>query len=394
MGAKREEREANLNQAELVPVPLLPEGAACFLFHFNFSMRLIDHVDPCGSDANFFMRAMWTLFFLLAFSCPRFPVPFPWLQRPDACQQNKPRYNEMRISQVQQEQESVQYKSRTSRLAKWRELAVMAQKELQLPPAAPETLMRLGPGNVVLFQLPAGKDHSGIELGFVVSVWKGVKAPKLHSGQTNVNSCVSFRVHPEDGDGQLKVVLTSESAEVLEKVPGLQRWHVGPPMTRGSKSLSVAPKAKAKPKASHVRPKKKEKPTVEETEPTEADIKRTKAGRKAIQDIMNNLIELDDKINPTVPAFDYKDFGKCRLKFEGASTLTWDILLEAAPDSFECMCRGLSSAVFDPLRLQVMSLDSEGYWNFASGRFSMRHVQQWVRDFHFVVQCCWFEEIV
>ena len=62
------------------------------------------------------------------------------------------------------------------------------------------------PGNVVLFQLPEGKDHAGIELGFVVSVWKGVKAPKLSSGPTNVNSCVSFRavamdmVNQENGE--------------------------------------------------------------------------------------------------------------------------------------------------------------------------------------------------
>ena len=151
--------------------------------------------------------------------------------------------------------------------------------------------------------------------------------------------------HPQDGDGRLKVVLTSESAEVLEKVPGLQRWHVGPPMTRGSKTVSAAAKPKPKPKANHVKGKaKKEKPTVEEQELKETDIKRSKAGRKVIEDIMCGLLELDDKTFPLVPAFDYNNNGKCRLKFEGADTLTWEVIKESAPECFECMCPGSISS--------------------------------------------------
>jgi hypothetical protein len=45
----------------------------------------------------------------------------------------------------------------------------------------------------VLFQLPETQEHSGIELGMVLSVWKGVMNPRLFAGETHVNSCVAFR---------------------------------------------------------------------------------------------------------------------------------------------------------------------------------------------------------
>ena len=53
------------------------------------------------------------------------------------------RWNEMRLKQIQQESESSQYKARTTRLVKWRERVVVAQRDLELPPSAPEKLMLL-----------------------------------------------------------------------------------------------------------------------------------------------------------------------------------------------------------------------------------------------------------
>lgn len=47
------------------------------------------------------------------------------------------------------------------------------------------------PGNIVMFHTPAKK--SSVELGLVTSVWKGVKAPKLHSAPTPINNAVAFR---------------------------------------------------------------------------------------------------------------------------------------------------------------------------------------------------------
>jgi len=54
------------------------------------------------------------------------------------------RWNEKKIAELRAEQESVQYRSRTTRLAKWRELSVQAQRDLELAAAAPDRLQSLG----------------------------------------------------------------------------------------------------------------------------------------------------------------------------------------------------------------------------------------------------------
>lgn len=53
------------------------------------------------------------------------------------------RYNEMMIARMNRDKESAQYKSRTSRLEKWRELVKQAQKSLEVPVAAPEGIVHL-----------------------------------------------------------------------------------------------------------------------------------------------------------------------------------------------------------------------------------------------------------
>ena len=45
---------------------------------------------------------------------------------------------------------------------------------------------------MVLFHVPSPDGH--IELGFVLSVWKGIKAPKLHHEEVPIESCPAFRV--------------------------------------------------------------------------------------------------------------------------------------------------------------------------------------------------------
>ena len=49
------------------------------------------------------------------------------------------------------------------------------------------------PGNVVLFQLPNNTAKGAIELGMILSVWRGVKQPRVFSGPVHVNSCIAFR---------------------------------------------------------------------------------------------------------------------------------------------------------------------------------------------------------
>lgn len=47
------------------------------------------------------------------------------------------------IADLLKEEETVQFRNRTGRLAKWRELCIQAAKDLELPPAAPERITYL-----------------------------------------------------------------------------------------------------------------------------------------------------------------------------------------------------------------------------------------------------------
>ena len=60
---------------------------------------------------------------------------------------------------------------------------------------------------MVVFHLPSGGDKPILEIGLVMSVWKGVKSPKVVSGECHVNSCMAFRVISldiEDPDDSLR----------------------------------------------------------------------------------------------------------------------------------------------------------------------------------------------
>ncbi len=52
------------------------------------------------------------------------------------------------------------------------------------------------PGNVVVFHVPAigsGSSPPRLDVGLVMSVWKGVKKPHVVGSEVPVNSCVAFR---------------------------------------------------------------------------------------------------------------------------------------------------------------------------------------------------------
>ena len=93
------------------------------------------------------------------------------------------RWNERLIARLNAEKETPQYRNTSSRLHKWKELVEIAQKDLDLPVASPERIM---PGHIVIF-----RPH--LEIGMILSVWKGIKAPKLCAGECHVNSCTAFR---------------------------------------------------------------------------------------------------------------------------------------------------------------------------------------------------------
>ena len=54
-------------------------------------------------------------------------------------------------------------------------------------------VLALRPGQVVLFQLPGAAEQVGIEVGMVLTVWKGVRTPKQSSIPCHIDSCVAFR---------------------------------------------------------------------------------------------------------------------------------------------------------------------------------------------------------
>ena len=52
----------------------------------------------------------------------------------------------------------------------------------------------LRPGTVVLFSLPVSAKRPQVEVGVVLTVWRGLKNPRPHGGEVKVASCVAFRV--------------------------------------------------------------------------------------------------------------------------------------------------------------------------------------------------------
>ena len=167
--------------------------------------------------------------------------------------------------------------------------------------------------------------------------------------------------HPTDGDGNLVVTLTKNSAEALAKVESLAGWKVLPTMTRGSGCSAAAasllpqaaPKSKSattsnntgkraadkdnkkikKPKLAVLKPEKPEK------ELTEDSIRRTKEGREAIQSILKEIKVLDENLHARAPTF--TSTGQLRMKFEGANQFTWEMLLDGSGKTFESLHFGV-----------------------------------------------------
>ena len=177
---------------------------------------------------------------------------------------------------------------------------------------------------------------------------------------------------PLDGDGKVKVTLSEESSDVLAKVPDLKKWRVAPTMTRGSRAaykdqierakahmgtMQVKMQKKLKAKKDSVKKnqkaeKKAEKKKLKKQEKKEAKAKskladlstedlsaahfrRTSAGRAAIKLLMTELHALDCKQFGQSPCFDGS--GHCRLKMDGASTVTWDEIHATSPAVMESM---------------------------------------------------------
>eukprot|EP00438_Fugacium_kawagutii_P028424 Skav221014 [mRNA] locus=scaffold2350:235252:241894:- [translate_table: standard] len=176
---------------------------------------------------------------------------------------------------------------------------------------------------------------------------------RLRTGRFGIDS----RDIPADGDGNVKITLTPESAEVLEKVPSLRKWDVKAPMTRGVPVTPAAADAKVHTaSAAGQRPRKASKavnlhvkkpllkkktpskPEVPVSDYSHASIRKNTRGRAAVQDLVQSMITLDEAVHPESLLFN--DQGKCRMTFPGAQGVFKQALVEASPGAFEAMQLG------------------------------------------------------
>ena len=166
-------------------------------------------------------------------------------------------------------------------------------------------------------------------------------------------------IQPSHGDGEVRVRLSPDSAQVLDKVATLKKWSVAPPMTRGSKAAAASLPNEKEDTVDHLPPKKEKKskkskkalkmhvkkPKLSAPKPVkdavnvdgldESSIRRTPQGREAVKLIMNSLLKLDEKSFGSAPVFSPE--GKCRMKFEGAELVSWQDLLDSSPMAFETL---------------------------------------------------------
>eukprot|EP00435_Cladocopium_sp_Y103_P032820 s4175_g8.t1 len=274
-------------------------------------------------------------------------------------------WNERAIAMMNAEKETVQFRSRTSRLHKWRELVDKAHADLELPMASPDVIRS---GHIVLFSLPCDSAEPQIELGMILTVWRGIKSPKPHSGDVQVTSCVAFRTvqlamenqeaalvceEPKHGDGKMKIILSDASADALSRVQGMKQWRVGPTMTRGSnKALDELPappkpdvkkrkaKAAAKPaatKESKEKKPKKAEPAISLDMGPDAFARKHPSRPQACKDFLEELLRIDKAAFHGVPLFNAE--GVCRMKFDGAEKVTLSEVSRLAPNALEHMYR-------------------------------------------------------
>ena len=158
---------------------------------------------------------------------------------------------------------------------------------------------------------------------------------------------------PENTGGFFNVTLSEQSAKALWKLDGLELWDVGHTMVRGAKKVQPedpagsdmlsgkkkAPKRKAKAKPSASAADEGQATAVAEAgELTEDSFRRNAEGRDNIKRIMREIFLLDSHVCPNAPVFNLE--GICKLKCAGASSVTWEQILQASPDAVECLLPG------------------------------------------------------
>lgn len=159
----------------------------------------------------------------------------------------------------------------------------------------------------------------------------------------------------------MKICLTQQSVEVLEKACTIQKWKVNPPMSKRGCKPSVSDQKvqseqkQAKVKTSKTSSKNKpiqhhfKKPKLVKDKPAksappagtfdETTIRKGKNGHQVIKEVMGKLLQADEKTFGGNPAFTPE--GMCRLPVEGAKLISWEAIVDAAPLAFESMYLGV-----------------------------------------------------
>lgn len=149
----------------------------------------------------------------------------------------------------------------------------------------------------------------------------------------------------------MTVTLSAESAAAMSNIHEVDVWDVGPTMVRGQggKAKSLLEKKALKPAGPRIRVSRfsvrcrqkrgaKEKKTKAEAvaatcpeKPDASHYRRSSLlGKMAIQVQLKRLYSIHQKSFPSSPIFDVA--GRCRMTFEGASTMTWKEICEEAPE--------------------------------------------------------------
>ena len=155
------------------------------------------------------------------------------------------------------------------------------------------------------------------------------------------------------GNGFVQITLSDASTDVLSRVEGMRKWHVGPTMLRGSqKSLDDLPKVKAKQdsntdgkqnkkdmKDKKLKKQKTKTLPAETSVPLDITVETLSRGNPlrhdAIKNLLREIFHLDTQLFGQSPLFDGN--GKCRMKFIGADQVSINQILDQSSLAFETM---------------------------------------------------------
>ena len=157
-------------------------------------------------------------------------------------------------------------------------------------------------------------------------------------------------MEPKEGNGLVRFTLSESTADVMARVSSMKKWHVMPTMVRGAAKTSKPANGQAPDFGGEVTGKKAPRPKKNKVKSCLVDISaetitRSEEGAEAIKVLMEELHRLDMARFPDSPIFENGGMGACKLKFPGASGVTWAEVLERSPAAFSSVHLGYPGCV-------------------------------------------------